>query len=143
MWPFTRRDSDPKNTAPAEPLGRYGEKLAAKFLRRLKYKPLAANYRCPAGEVDLIFLDTSTRRQTGSETIVFVEVKTRRDAENVAPESAVNNAKRTHLRRAARYYLASRNTRDFAARFDIIAILLPPGKDPQITHIKSAFGWRE
>ena len=138
MWPFSRR-----RTEPAEPLGRHGEKLAAKFLRKLKYKPLATNYRCPAGEADLIVLDTSTRRQSGQETIVFVEVKTRRDPANVSPESAVNAAKRRHLRRVARYYLATRDTSGFAVRFDIIAILLPPGEEPRITHIKNAFGFQE
>jgi len=138
MWPFSRR-----RTEPAEPLGRHGEKLAAKFLRKLKYKPLATNYRCPAGEADLIVLDISTRKQTGRETIVFVEVKTRRNAANVAPQAHVDAAKRRHLRRVARYYLAARDTQEFAARFDIIAILIPPGTEPQITHIKNAFGFSE
>jgi len=142
MWPFDRFRSTPK-PAPAESLGRHGEKLAAKFLRRLKYKPLATNYRCPAGEADLIVLDTSTRRQSGRETIVFVEVKTRRDTTNVSPESAVNAAKRRQLRRVARYYLTTRDTRDFDHRFDIIAILTPPGEPLRITHIKNAFGLRE
>ncbi|MCL2701547.1 MAG: YraN family protein [Phycisphaerae bacterium] len=139
MWPFTRR----RAAESGESLGEQGEKLAARFLRRLKYKPIAANYRCPAGEADLIVLDTSTRRQTGQETIVFVEVKTRRDAANVSPESAVDAAKRRHLRQVARHYLAGRDTQGFAVRFDIIAILLPPGEQPRITHIRNAFGLRE
>jgi len=67
MWPFTRRCATPPDDPKA--LGQFGEKLAAKFLRRLKYKIIAANYRCPAGEVDLIVLDASTRKQTGRETI--------------------------------------------------------------------------
>ena len=136
MWPFSRRRTESEG-----PLGRQGEKLAARFLRKLEYKPLAANYRCPAGEADLIVLDTSTRKQTGLETIVFVEVKTRRDVANVAPQAHVDAAKRRHLRSVARYYLAARDTRDFAVRFDIIAILAPHGAEPQINHIKNAFGF--
>jgi len=134
MWPFTRR----RGTPPDDPqsLGQRGEKLAARFLRRLKYKPLATNYRCPAGEADLIVLDTSTRRETGYETIVFVEVKTRRDAGNVSPQAHVNAAKQRTLRRIARYYLATHDARDFAVRIDIVAVLVPQETEPNLTHVK-------
>lgn len=146
MWPFGRRKSvepshaSSNNSAPVEDtLGRRGEFLARKFLRRARHKILAANYRCPAGEADLIVLDTSTRKTTGQETIVFVEVKTRQDAAGVSPESAVNAAKRDQLRRVARYYLRTRDSEGFALRFDIIAILIPTGQQPQIKHIRDAF----
>ena len=51
-------------------LGAAGEKAAAKYLRRRGYRIVARNYRCRGGEIDLIALD--------ADTIVFVEVKTRR-----------------------------------------------------------------
>jgi len=149
MWPFGRRKSvEPSHasstySAPTEDsLGRRGEHLARQFLRRTRFKILATNYRCPAGEADLIVLDVSTRKTAGAETIVFVEVKTRQDPLNVAPESAVNAAKRQQLRKVARYYLTTRDTQGFATRFDIIAILIPPGQEPQIKHIKNAFAMR-
>ena len=50
--------------------GAWGESLAADFLRKKRYKLLAANYRCRFGEIDLVVSD---RRY-----LVFVEVKLRK-----------------------------------------------------------------
>ena len=51
-------------------LGRFGEELALKKIKRLGYKKIIRNYRCPLGEVDLIARD--------GDTLVFIEIKTRR-----------------------------------------------------------------
>lgn len=139
MWPFRQRkglrDGADANSPSTAALGARGEKLAKKFLRRNGWKILAANYRCPVGEADLIGLD---RRE---QTIVFVEVKTRSSDRNVAPESAVNAAKQARLRKIARYYLATRNTADMPVRFDVISIVIPYDgkKSPDIRHIPDAF----
>jgi putative endonuclease len=66
-------------------LGRSGERRAEKYLRRQGYRLVARNYRCPIGELDLIFLD--------GKTVVFVEVKTRTGAEHADPQDAVNRGK--------------------------------------------------
>jgi putative endonuclease len=132
IWPFRR---GPDQSA----LGPRGEKLARKFLKRLGLKVLAENYRCPAGEADLIALDPSTRKELGAETIVFVEVKTRRSDRYADPESAVDSRKREHLRKVAKYYLATRRAEDFCTRFDIVSIVLRQGEQPQIKHIPGAF----
>ena len=58
MWPFTRRRGDDESS-----LGKTGEKLAAKFLKKRGLKILATNYRCPAGEADLIALDPKETKQ--------------------------------------------------------------------------------
>jgi hypothetical protein len=50
-------------------LGKEGERLAEVYLKKKGYKLVERNYRCAAGELDLIVLD---RR-----VVVFVEVKTR------------------------------------------------------------------
>ena len=131
MWPFGRKDD--------EPMGRRGERLAAGMLRRKGMKILAHNYRCPAGEIDLIALDRSTRRDMGAETIVFAEVKTRSSGQYAAPESAVNAEKRRHIRRAAHYYLAHRPTEDYNVRYDIVSIVVPSDGHMQIKHIVDAF----
>lgn len=120
-------------------LGRLGEKLAARALKRAGMKILARNYRCPSGEVDLIALDRSTRRQSGAETIVFVEVKTRSSDRYTGPEAAVDHDKQRRLENAARYYVARRHAEDFVIRFDIIAIVAPDGQTPKLRHIRDAF----
>jgi putative endonuclease len=102
-------------------------------------KILATNYRCPSGEVDLIALDPSARAANGLETIVFVEVKTRSGDRYTSPESAVGLDKQRRLHRAARYYLAHRDTQGYLTRFDIVAIVLPAGQEPKLTYIENAF----
>ncbi len=126
MWPFGRR----------EPLGRRGERLAARFLRRKGLKILGRNYACPGGEIDLIALERPPRREGGAETIVFVEVKTRSSAGPAAPQSAVDAAKKRRLRRAARHYLSRHRAAGHPTRYDVIAIVLPPDAKPDIRHIR-------
>ncbi len=147
MWPFrpgpgqTTGPTGDDSTSPAGvasssgELGRRGEKLAAKHLKKGGMKVLARNYRCPVGEADLIALE----KTTDCETIVFVEVKTRSSDKSVAPESAVNFAKQQKLRGIAKYYLASHNTADRPIRFDVVSIVIPPGGKPNIRHIPNAF----
>ncbi len=51
-------------------LGKRGEELALRTLKRLGYTCIARNYRCALGEVDLIAKD--------GDTLVFIETKTRK-----------------------------------------------------------------
>ena len=132
MWPFgpgRRR----------RPLGARGEALARRALKRKGLKLLAENYRCPGGEIDLIFLDASTRRRDGAETLVFVEVKTRTSDEFASPEAAVDSHKQRRIRRAADYYIAHHHAEDYNVRQDIVSIVIPDGGKPRIEHIAEAF----
>ena len=143
MWPFSqkaRRPAPESGLSSARgQLGTQGEELASKFLKKLRYKVLGENYRCPSGEIDLIVLDPTTAKASGAETIVFVEVKTRSPGQAVAPQAAVNSAKQLQIRSAARYYLRTHNAEGFATRYDIVAIVLADGQEPRIEHIKNAF----
>jgi len=139
VWPFGRAKEEESPEGGSADLGRQGEQLASGFLRKQGLKVLARNYRCPAGEADLIALDSSTRKEAGAETIVFVEVKTRTSDRYAPPESAVNADKRRRMKRVAHYYLASRKTGDFAVRFDIVSIVIRAGQEPEIRHIAHAF----
>jgi putative endonuclease len=96
-------------------IGALGEESAERFLRKEGYRVLARNYRCKAGEIDIIAEDRGT--------IVFVEVKTRSPRAKLAPEEAVDAAKREHLRRAAKFYLASYREPS-PTRFDIVSVWL-------------------
>ena len=129
MWPFRRDDS----------LGPRGERLAARHLRRAGCKILARNYRCPVGEADLIALDPSTRKASGAETIVIVEVKTRRCDRYGSPAEAVNADKHRRLKKVAGYYVNTRGADEFNLRFDIVSVVVAEGRKPRIEHIPNAF----
>jgi len=131
MWPF--------GPGRRKTLAARGEALARRTLKRKGLKLLAENYRCPGGEIDLIFLDTSTRRRDGAETLVFVEVKTRTSDRYTRPESAVDADKQHRIRRAADYYLAHRRAEDYNVRHDIVSIVISEGERPRVEHIPDAF----
>ena len=113
-------------------LGRLGERLGARFLRRRGYRMVARNYACPAGEIDLIALDR--------DSIVFVEVKARRDDAVAEPEDAVNFHKRRRLTATAKYYLLQTGAQERPCRFDVISVVLRDGCRPEVEHFIDAFG---
>ena len=113
-------------------LGRKGEKLAARYLKRSGYKILDKNYTCAHGEVDIIARD--------GEELVFVEVKTRRPGASVSGVYSVTRNKREHIMRAAACYTAEKGS-GYQPRFDVVEVSLDPdtGRLTDIEHIKSAF----
>lgn len=111
-------------------LGIFGEELALKKIKRLGYKKILRNYRCPLGEVDLIAKD--------GDTLVFIEIKTRKGNSIGYAKEAVNAKKRRQLSKVALAYMKSNNCCETKARFDVVAICLGRG-EPQIEVIKNAF----
>lgn len=97
-------------------LGRLGEELAGRHLEAQGYRILARNYRCQAGEVDLIAQDR--------ECLVFVEVRIRRGDEWGTPEESVTRTKQARLVRVAETYLAEREYWDADWRIDVVAVEL-------------------
>ena len=131
MLGFLRRRwfaADPDNRST---LGAAGERAAARFLRRKGYRLLARNYRCPTGELDLIVLD--------GRTIVFVEVRTRRSEEDNDPAQWVSPHKWRQVHRVARYYIHEKDAYDRPCRFDLVAVLSPQGRRPQVQHYPEAY----
>jgi putative endonuclease len=116
--------------AQRDSLGPRGENVAARFLRNEGYKIIERNFRCDVGEVDII-----ARK---GDTLVFVEVKTR-EVDEPAPEDQINEAKQQQLTKAAKYYLARYGQRQPPARFDVIAVVWPSGREPRLRHTPSAF----
>ncbi|HRF58532.1 MAG TPA: YraN family protein [Fimbriimonadaceae bacterium] len=94
-------------------LGAESEDAAAAYLLQLGYTLVTRRFKASRGEIDLIALD--------GETLVFVEVKTRRQGFAAAHE-AVDAKKRERLAHAAEEYLDRVRDRRHAARFDVILI---------------------
>ncbi len=110
--------------------GHLAEFMARQFFRVQGYGIIAKNYvtgrRTGAGEIDFI-----ARR---GKTIVFVEVKKRRDMETAAEALKPKQIKR--IRRAAENFLAGQSRfQGCDIRFDVVLICFPF----QIKHIKNAF----
>jgi putative endonuclease len=125
--------SGPKADAIADKdrLGRQGERLALKYLKKQGYRCLARNYKAPGGEIDLIMRDR--------QTVVFVEVKTRRDESFTPSEQVVNSRKRRHLETAAKRYIGTHRLYDFPCRFDTVAVVIPDVGPCTIRHQPGAF----
>ena len=109
-------------------LGKQGEELAAKFLKKNKYKILERNLDSDVGEIDLIALD---KRES---CICFIEVKTRIGESYGLPREAVGRERQHRYKNAAMSYLKMKRLINSKIRFDVIEIL-----DGEITHIKNAF----
>ena len=113
--------------------GDRGERAAAKFLRRKGMRILCRSYRTPRGEIDLVARDGGT--------LVFVEVKTRRQGQ---PAEAVNLEKQRRITRASLQFLKRYGLLDLArpvpCRFDIVAVVWPEERGrPTIEHFPDAF----
>lgn len=113
-------------------VGREGEFVAACFLSRRGYDILERNWKCKAGEADIIARD--------DDTLVFVEVKSRRDCDKGMPAEAVTKAKRERYERIAASYLAATDVLDVRVRFDIVSILVIPPDRALVRHNIDAFG---
>lgn len=104
---------------PRRALGQRGEELAARRLAGDGLTIVARNYRCPAGEMDLIARE--------GDCLVFVEVRTRGGAGWGSPEESVTPAKQARLVAVAEHYLAQQALDDVDWRIDVVAIDLEQG----------------
>lgn len=107
-------------------IGKKFEDKAVNFLENLGYRILDRNFRTRRGEIDIIALD--------GKTLVFVEVRFRKDSSFGTPQETVNKAKIKKIISAANRYISMKNLDFQDIRFDVIAIDLKG-----INHIKNAF----
>ncbi len=107
-------------------IGKKYEQAAADYLKNLKYKILEQNFKLlPVGEIDIIAKDKNT--------IVFIEVKYRKNKDFGAPFEFVTKTKQQKIIKTALCYI-KKNKIKSDIRFDIISIC---GKETE--HIKNAF----
>jgi putative endonuclease len=115
-------------------LGRYGEDLAARRLAEAGMRILERNWRCRAGEIDIVAQD--------GHALVVCEVKTRRSGTYEHPMAAVTRAKADRLRRLAARWLADRWLDRHGAlpsggvRIDLVGVLLPRRGAPVVEHVR-------
>lgn len=113
--------------------GRRGEDLACRHLESQGLALLERNYRCRAGEIDLVMLEGAT--------LVLVEVRSRTSAAHGSAAATVGARKQRRFILAARHLMLTRpHYRRLAARFDVVAIDPSPAGGPaQLTWIRDAF----
>ena len=111
-------------------LGAWGEETAAGYLKAHGYRIIERNFSCRIGELDLIALD--------GDTIVFIEVKTRRSLVYGLPCESITETKKNHILRTIRYYVMVQGIKDRDLRVDVMEVLSKDGST-YVHHIKNAF----
>lgn len=121
----------PKDTGYRKAAGDRGEADALKYLQTTGLKLIERNYRCTGGEIDLVMLE--------QQTLVFVEVRFRRDRSFGGAAASVNQRKQQRLLIAAQRFLQTHpQYQRHRARFDVVS--LDDGDTaPTLQWIKDAF----
>ncbi|TLM77464.1 MAG: YraN family protein [Actinobacteria bacterium] len=112
-------------------VGRRGEDAAVAYLERSGIRVLERNWRCRAGEIDVIGTDGAT--------LVLIEVKTRRTVAKGSPEEAVTPTKRRRIARVAAGYLATLAEQPPAVRFDVVTLFVLGPERALLRHHRAAF----
>jgi putative endonuclease len=114
-----------------ETLGRAGEAAAASLYRRLGFSVVACNWRCPAGELDLVLARGSL--------LVFCEVKTRSGSAYGGGFEAVTARKQRKIRQLAELFMAWGGLRPNAIRFDVASVRSAPHGRASVEVFEDAF----
>lgn len=115
-------------------LGRWGEECAVAHIEAQGWRVLERNWRCKAGEIDIIARDPRG-------VVVFIEVKTRRRIGHGTPLEAVTEKKHRTINQVAMMWLKEQDSWIPNIRIDVIGILVSPPQRPVIRHIKGLGSW--
>lgn len=107
-------------------IGAEGETKAVNYLKRKGLNILIKNYNCKLGEIDIIAKDC--------DTIVFIEVKYRKDLKKGRPYESVDYFKQKKIIKSAMWYSVEHNIFDKPMRFDVLEII-----GEEVSWIKNAF----
>lgn len=113
-------------------LGRLGEDLAAAELESAGLTVVARNWRCDAGEIDIVALE--------GRTLVICEVKTRSSTAFGEPIDALTPSKIDRIYRLASIFRRTHRVGVVDVRYDVVSVLAPRGYRPTVEHIRGAFG---
>jgi putative endonuclease len=110
--------------------GKRGEEIAVAYLKSKGYRIIERNYKCLFGEIDIVAKDGNT--------VVFVEVKSRKSEDFGDPQTAVGWEKKRKISWIALKYLEEKHLYPCDARFDVVAVkMLPAGNTIEL--IQNAF----
>ena len=113
--------------------GILGEKLARDFLKKRGYRIKETNYRCAEGEIDIV--------AKHKDSLVFIEVRTKRNLDFGSPEESITPAKQERMRATALHYQQMHNNLPPLWRIDVVAIeLSQKGELSRIELIENAVG---
>jgi len=114
---------------PGRARGDRGERRAEAWLKRRGLKPVARNWHCRHGELDLVMYD--------GECLVFVEVRLRAPRGFASGFESVDRFKQRKLVQAASMFLAGHpGWQDRPCRFDVVAL---EGERDEPVWLKGAF----
>ncbi len=99
--------------------GNQGEDFAAQYLEKRGCRILERQFRSPMGEIDIIAEEKNT--------ILFVEVKTRRPTHYGIPAQAVGRTKQRRIIRTAVWYMQEKRIEEKPCRFDVAEVLYERG----------------
>lgn len=112
-------------------LARAGESAAVNYLAAKGFSILHQNIRFPEGELDIVAHHKNT--------LVFIEVKTRRTEQFGQPYQFVSENKQRRQVALASRFLSLCRLGKTPIRFDVVSVLMPPNQPPIIEHIENAF----
>ena len=124
LWTWLQQGKEKKT------LGQQGEEIACRYLKEKGYDVLERNFRCRAGEIDIVASEGGD--------LVFVEVKARSSRIFGDPAEAVTPRKQRQISKAALCYL-EKHKYVGSARFDVVALVLHHKREPIIEVIRHAF----
>jgi putative endonuclease len=114
-------------------VGILGEKIAADFLGRNGYHILETNYRCSKGEIDII--------ANYQDTLVFIEVRTKKSLEFGSPEESITPVKAARIRAVAAHYGQNHDNLPSSWRIDVVSVQLDRNnKVARLELIENAIG---
>ncbi|MDQ3562755.1 MAG: YraN family protein [Pseudomonadota bacterium] len=110
--------------------GAWAESIALRYLGARGLRLLTRNYRCLAGEIDIVMKD--------NDTLVFIEVRYRASTGYGSPLETINHTKQTRILKTASHYLQTHrmSTGHAPCRFDVVVVT---GAKPCTEWIKAAF----
>lgn len=123
-----QRTTTSTEPAPHLSLGAWGEEMAARHLVAGGMVLLDRNWRCEAGEIDLVLRE--------GDDLVVCEVKTRSSEVGGTPHEAVDARKVARLRRLAALWLASHPARPRDVRLDLVAVMRPRRGEMRLEHVR-------
>jgi len=114
--------------ATRQALGAYGEQVAERHLvSELGMTLLDRNWRCGAGEIDLVLRD--------QDVLVVCEVKTRTSLSHGTPHEAITDAKLARLHELGSLWAASRGLGPLPTRVDLVAVMRPRRGPAVVEHV--------